>query len=285
MDNKITVEYIHNLLKLWDLRFYSELRMRDRSPFIINDDVRNNIISENTEFKEIIKPIYTSRDINKYYFYWHGTRVIDINLNPKLYSKLEEYIPILSKSANEEYIKQTYQRPKKDKIIFSIVGNKVVAYLDKNNFYSTVGTNFIYGKFLSYLVAVLNSRFLLDISSIPLITEEEEEPFNELLEYLVYAIKFKVLDITEKVHVASYFESVMELLVAGILYTKELKADKCYINSDILAVLPPLSAFDEEDKEKQVKLVYKSLSIDPIIESARMRYKLIKEINPSGVSK
>lgn len=78
----------------------------------------------------------------------------------------------------------------------------------------------------------------------------------------------------------------MELLVAGVLYTDKLTEAKCYINNDILAVLPPLNVFTEDEKEKQVQELYKSLSTDTIIESSRMRYKLIEELKPIfGVKK
>lgn len=84
MGHRVTVEYIDSLLKEWDFVPYSELRVRDSNLYIIDDEIKNHIISENSEFKDIIKPIYTNRGFKGYYSDWYGTWIVDINLKPKL---------------------------------------------------------------------------------------------------------------------------------------------------------------------------------------------------------
>jgi adenine-specific DNA-methyltransferase len=236
---------------------------------------------------------------------------IDIQQYPGIKTNLDQYKKELVKRYDKGSTPYNlrncayHEEFKKEKLIYSELTQNASFYFNSEGDYFVPNTAYILtGVDIKYLCAFLNSklityafrrfytqemqggtlRYLAQYIAhlpIPQISKEDQEPFNELLDYIQFAHKHQVMDPTGSREVATYFEEVMDLLAAGILFKKELQKAECFINNDLLALLPSLSAFpDVDEKIEHVSQTYKSLSTEPLIESSRMRYKLIDVLKP-----
>jgi len=234
---------------------------------------------------------------------------VDIQQYPGIRNHLEQYTFELEKRGDKGITPYNlrscaYEEEfSKEKIIYPNMTNNLPFMFDSSGYYTNQKCFIITGKYLKYLTGMLNSKFMffwlsnecphlqgktyepskiyMELLPIPQISEEDQEPFNELLDYIQFAHKHHVMDPTGSRQVATYFEEVMDLLAAGVLFKEEMQKAECFINNDLLALLPSLDAFAEgEDKIEHVSQTYKSLSTEPIIESSRMRYKLIDVLRP-----
>lgn len=234
---------------------------------------------------------------------------VDIQQYPGIKNHLDQYTFELEKRGDKGITPYNlrscaYEEEfSKEKIIYPNMTNNLPFMFDSSGYYTNQKCFIITGKSLKYLTGMLNSKFMffwlsrecphlqgktyepskiyMELLPIPPISEDDQEPFNELLDYIQFAHKHQVMDPTGSREVAGYFEEVMNLLAAGILFKKEMQKAECFINNDLLALLPSLSAFEEgEEKIEHVSQTYKSLSAEPLIESSRMRYKLIEVLRP-----
>ena len=193
------------ILKNWDVRINYGIKTGLNQAFIINDEIRNNLLDNEPILSEIIKPLVRGRDINKFnigkdtlwliFIPWHfplhqNTRnhltqnsseeAFKIQY-PYLYNYMLQHKHKLSnRNANEVGIRYEwyalqrcaasyYQEFEREKIIWKNIGQILRFAYDKDGYYPQNSTCIMTGSNLKYLVAFLNSnlaRFFLESDNV-----------------------------------------------------------------------------------------------------------------------
>jgi len=235
-------------LKDWEVKIYRGITTGLNEAFIITNEKRDEILKncktddEKERTEKIIKPILRGRDIGKYYYKWDGLWVITTFPSKRLsienYPALKKYFldnfdirqleqsgkkyPELGfnarkKTGNKWFEIQDntayYPEFEKEKIVWQeIVREPSFAY-DNKKFYCDATSFIMTGKYLKYLITILNSKpatlffkqfyaggglgeegyrykkAFLEQLPIPKISDSEQKPFIEIVD--------KILEITK----------------------------------------------------------------------------------------
>jgi len=178
---KNKIEKIGISLKDWDIRINYGIKTGYNEAFVIDKEKRDDIISENSNAAEIIKPIIRGRDIERYYYnnsdlylinthngykIDKGSKVatVDIKNYPAVKSHLGQYRKkLIERRDKGETIYNLrdcafIQDFSKEKIIWIELTNKNrFSYSDRED-YLLAGAFFMVGESLKYLLAFLNSK-------------------------------------------------------------------------------------------------------------------------------
>jgi adenine-specific DNA-methyltransferase len=147
--------------------------------FIINEDTKDKLLSQDKKNLELIKPIVRGRDLKKYSyefsnFYFINTHngmkkknINRINVEkdyPTIYSHLSKYLPQIelrqdkgehwSNLRNCAYL-DDFEKPK---IIWGEISDKPKFAYDDEKYYAEATTFIMVGDNLKYLLAILNSK-------------------------------------------------------------------------------------------------------------------------------
>ena len=257
---KEKIEHLGKPLKDWDVKIYRGITTGLNEAFIIDDIKRQEILDnckdedERRRTENIIKPILRGRDIKRYYYEWAGLWVIVIpagwtnknksNQNPELYIK-EYFTSLMNHLVKyEEKAKKRsdqgdywwelracayYSEFEKEKVVWAGVGTQLETAVIPQGVYLNAPANFMTGKQIKYLHAVLNSNlitwhydliktkiglkggrfYIYDFLSLPIpkISESDQKPFIEIVD--------KILDAKKTNHAAdtSEWEKEIDLLV------------------------------------------------------------------------
>ncbi|WP_336731264.1 TaqI-like C-terminal specificity domain-containing protein, partial [Chryseobacterium sp. VD8] len=164
--------------KNWNINIYRGILTGYNEAFIIDGKKKDELISEDPKSAEIIRPILRGRDIKKYGYdfadLWlinthngikeKGIKRIEIEDYPSIKRHLDQYYSQLEKRADrgdtlynlrncaymEDFSKQ--------KIVWKRVGSILRFSYDDSGIMALDSTCFATGKYIKYLVAVLNSK-------------------------------------------------------------------------------------------------------------------------------
>ena len=163
------------IIKDLDIQINYGIKTGFNEAFIIDEDTKNRLIEEDSNNKEIIKPLLRGRDINKWKIMYknlyliHSIDGLDTkNKYPSIYKFLSQYKDKLKKRYDKG--RNWYNlRPckydnlfEKEKIIYSEIVSEPRFVYDSNKFYMEA-TGFILNSSkinLKYLVSLLNSNLL-----------------------------------------------------------------------------------------------------------------------------
>ena len=143
--------------------------------FIINENMKNELIQLDNNNKKIIKPILRGRDLKKWKLSFHNQYLIctknDIEVKyeyPTIYSYLKKYEEKLSKRWDKGHHWSNlrnctyYDEFEREKIIYPNIASNLSCILDNNNYYINPKCYMISSKNynLKYLIAILNSKLM-----------------------------------------------------------------------------------------------------------------------------
>jgi len=194
---KKKIEAVGTPLKDWDISINYGIKTGCNEAFIINGEMRAELIQQDPHSAEIIRPILRGRDIKKYgyefadlyllYIPWHFPLHNDESIKgassiaedcfltqyPTIYKHLFKYKDMLSARNKDEtgiryewYALQRWganywEDFYKQKIMYNEIGYEPKYFLDKEGYFFPDKTTFIMtGKYILYLYALLNSKLL-----------------------------------------------------------------------------------------------------------------------------
>ncbi len=180
---KQKIEKIGTPLKEWDINIYRGILTGFNEAFIIDENIKNELIKKDFKSAEIIKPLLKGRDIKKYNYEFNNLFLIstfpalklDINEYPIIKEYLETFGKRLEQTGEKGSRKKTsnksfeiqdniayYKEFEKDKIIYpEIASNPNSFEYDKNCYYLDKTAFLIEGNNLKYIISILNSKALL----------------------------------------------------------------------------------------------------------------------------
>ncbi|GAB1452350.1 hypothetical protein MASR2M47_24060 [Draconibacterium sp.] len=167
------------LLKDFDVRINFGLKTGLNEAFIIDEKQKNELINEDPNNKEIIKPIIRGRDLSKFIYEFGNMYIINAhngvksiglkrievkNEYPSIYKHLEKYLPQIenrsdmgdhwSNLRNCAYLEDF----NKEKIIWGEISDKPKFAFDDQNYFAEATTFLMTGEKLKFLLAILNSK-------------------------------------------------------------------------------------------------------------------------------
>lgn len=183
-----TFEKYGRPLREWNLEIYRGVLTGFNDAFIIPQEKRNELVSEDPKAEELIRPILKGREIERYYAEWTNDFIIstfpaknlDIEDYPSVKKYLEGFLPKLNQTG-EEFINKDGEVEKtrkktvnkwfetqdpiafqeefrKEKVIWKRIGSIMrFAYSDEE-MYCLDSTCIATGEKIKYLTAVLNSK-------------------------------------------------------------------------------------------------------------------------------
>jgi type II restriction/modification system DNA methylase subunit YeeA len=180
---KLKIEITGIPLKEWDISINYGIKTGLNDAFIINEEVKKQLLFIDSKNKEIIVPLLRGRDVSRYQIDYQNLYLInshngykeipsiDINNYPAIKEHLLKFEPKLSKRydkggtpfnlRNCAYL-ESFKLPK---IIWKEMSSKPPFVLDKEGYFTNDTITFIEGNNLEYLLCVLNSKLSFYIYS------------------------------------------------------------------------------------------------------------------------
>lgn len=180
---KIIKEKIENLgmpLNQWDIKVTYGIRTGFNKAYIINNDIRKDLISKDPKLKDLIKPILRGRDISRYTIDFSDLYVLLVHKGfhkelsenyPVLYTFLEKFEVELKsrgqvKNRSHHWLeldnsptKQYLTNFKQEKIIYQeMVQESSFAYDASGEFYCNDTARIITGSEIKFLLPIFNSK-------------------------------------------------------------------------------------------------------------------------------
>jgi adenine-specific DNA-methyltransferase len=177
---KHKIEQGSKLLKDFDVTINFGIKTGYNAAFIIDENIKNQLINENPNSAEIIKPILRGRDLKKYNYefaeQWAICAFPCLNLEIDKYPAILKHLlnfgkKRLEQSGNEGSRKKTsnkwfetqdsisyWKDFEKPKIIWGEISDKPKFAFDEVNHYAEATTFLMTGNDLKYLLAILNSK-------------------------------------------------------------------------------------------------------------------------------
>jgi len=246
-------------LKEWDINIYRGLQTGNNDIFVIDETLKNKLINEDSKSKNIIKPLLQGKHINKYNYMFkekyllYITDEIDITKYTAIYKYLLENKTILDTKLEVKQGKMKWYclyRPAKkhikefNKIKISWGDNPQQSSfcLLNNEYYVLAPAYILTGNNLRYLLAIMNTKIsfyylsfispslqgnaislklqFLEKLPIPEISEEEQEPFINLVDTILtakekiakYNKHFESLNAVDKIEIKEEIEK-LEIIV------------------------------------------------------------------------
>ncbi|MDB9440461.1 TaqI-like C-terminal specificity domain-containing protein, partial [Sphaerospermopsis kisseleviana CS-549] len=176
---KQKIEQIAKKLKDFKITINFGIKTGYNAAFIINEETRNKLISEDEKSSEIIKPILRGRDLKKYSYDFSGLYLINthngiIKSNierikaeenyPSIYNYLSSFIPDIEQRQDQgkhwtnlrncAYL-EDFEKPK---IVWGEISDQPKFAFDDSKYYAEATTFLMTGEKLKYLLAILNSQ-------------------------------------------------------------------------------------------------------------------------------
>lgn len=176
---KYKIEQGSKILKEFDININRGFLTGLNEAFIINQETKNQLITENPKSAEIIKPILRGRDLKKYCYEFERFYLINSHNGLKskkierinverdyhtIYKHLHSFLPKVeerqdkgnhwSNLRNCAYLSD-FEKPK---IIWGEISDKPKFAFDDSNFYAEATTFIMTGESLKYLLSILNSK-------------------------------------------------------------------------------------------------------------------------------
>jgi hypothetical protein len=248
--------------------------------FIINEQTKNQLISENPKSAEIIKQILRGRDLRKYSYdfsnQWAICTFPSLSLDIKNYPAIESHFEKIGrkrleqigidgsrKKTNNKWFETQdsisyWQDFEKPKIVWGEISDKPKFAFDDSNYYAEATTFLMTGEKLKYLLGILNSK--LSEWYFNQISTTTGMGTNRWKKY-----KIEIFPIKEPTEIE---ESSLENLVDEILTAK--KGDRHADTSELEKAIDRLVY-------KLYQLTYEEVKIiDPEFELTEQEYTAIK---------
>jgi len=308
---KKQIEKVGTPLKKWDINIYRGITTGCNEAFIISEEIKKILISNNIKNDKNIKPILRGKALRKYYptkakeYILYIPWEFDLNDNSSIEEYLYEHKMQLSlrpevKSRRYNWYAMSrygsaYASSFKDlKIIYpEFCSSSMFSYDDSGSY--LLDTSWFIDKGDKYLLAVLNSKlvwyYLKFISStlgnvalrmkkiyveqlpIPEIPNEAQKPFEMLVDYILFA-KEKKLE-----NEASLFEAVIDNMVYDLYFEEKMKEAQCYMSDVVTEIVQPFSPDDSDAlKEEFVKTLYEIFKEDEDVQRGLIYSRNIEEI-------
>lgn len=175
---KEKIERIGTPLKDWDISINYGIKTGFNDAFIITGEQRKALIEQDPKSDEIIRPILRGRDIKRYGYdfaeLWlinthngikeKGVKPVNINDYPAIKKHLDTFYPELEKRADKGETPYNLRNCaymedfSKQKIVWKRVGSILRFSYDESGTMALDSTCFATGKYIKFLVAVLNSK-------------------------------------------------------------------------------------------------------------------------------
>ena len=175
LENEIKkwVESAGKPLKEWDVRIYSGVKTGLNEAFIIDSETMRKIVEEDEKGKEILKPVITGKEVERYYYEWKSTWIINSIYNlddlpdeyPAIYNHLKTFKEKLEKRTDQgnnwfnlrscDY----YNEFEKPKIMWQWTSKEPSFVWDVAGMYAPNNV-FIMTHASKYILALLNSRLI-----------------------------------------------------------------------------------------------------------------------------
>ena len=226
------MEEIGTPLRKWNLRIKTGIKTGCNKVFVIDDKVKDDLVSRDPNSVHILKPVLRGRDVlrfdilysNKWLIYV-GARTIIQNF-PAVYDYLQSNRNILSRKRGNRWYELSGNLSdeidslyKEEKLLWRRVSKKgTFAYVNKE-IYAINATCIIQGEFLKYICALLNSRLIawyveptlprsgtgtlqweksyVENIPIPIVPVKEQQPLVKLVDSILSA---KTLDRSADIH-------------------------------------------------------------------------------------
>jgi hypothetical protein len=171
LKNKI-IENSDNLIN-WDTKINKGILTSLNEAFIIDDDLKKNLIEKDKNNENIIKPLLRGKDIGKYFYKFGNLYLLatgyDLNI-PKEYPFIYEHLKKYSAKGKKRDAQgknwwnlrscSFYEDLENQKIIYSRVVNGPQFCLDDKGFYIIDSAFYISTNRNKYILAILNSRLI-----------------------------------------------------------------------------------------------------------------------------
>jgi hypothetical protein len=193
---KTQIETIGAPLKDWDIEINYGIKTGYNDAFIIDTQLRNQLIAEDPKSEDIIKPILRGRDIKRYqakwadlwliFIPWHFPLQDDNDIKgasikaenafienyPAIYSHLYSHRDRLSKRnkaetgiryewyALQRYATTYYKEFEKEKIIYPNMTKYLPFIYDTKGYFINDKAFILFGESLKYIVSLLNSKVI-----------------------------------------------------------------------------------------------------------------------------
>jgi adenine-specific DNA-methyltransferase len=213
----------------WDLEIYRGLLTGLNEAFLIDEETKDRLINEHKSAEKIIKPLFRGRETEKYFSKSSPSYIIatfpSLKLEIEKYPSIENHLLTFGKdrleqSGNVGSRKKTsnkwfetqdatayWAEFEKPKLIWKRIGSRLRFSYDESGTYTLDSTCIATGKYLKYLVGVLNSKLIenelnrfapktgtgdliisvqaLSPLQIPIPTPEQETKMNELVDAII----------------------------------------------------------------------------------------------------
>ena len=245
------IESAGTTLKEWDIKIKSGIKTGFNEAFIIDGNLRDELISKDIKNNEVIKPLLRGRDIKKYEYIFSDKWLINLHNNPTVniddYPSLKEYL--------DTYIDKLESRSdkgdtpynlrncaylddfEKEKIIWIELSDNAKFTLDKQRYILEMTVFFIAGDNLKYLLALLNSKLVFWYFN--LICAESGVGTNRWKK--IYVEQLPIIEISKTA------QKPFETLVDQIITLKEQKKETQQLEDEIDAMVYALYGLDNDE--------------------------------------
>ena len=280
---KKQVEKMGTPLKEWDIAINYGIKTGFNEAFIIDGKKRNELIEQDPESAEIIKPILRGRDIKRFridfadlwlintHNSYGKTPPIDPNKYPAIKRHLDQYLSKLRKRQDKgvtlynlrncAYLEEF----EKEKVVWADLSRSGNSFaFDRDRYYPLNTAYFLTGSSLKYLLAVLNSQiilFYLDLINQKLDKNGwrwihqyvEKLPIPKILKNLQKPSEALVgyisLLLRREFNLQSaYFEQIIDGLVYEVYFPHEIKTAGKEILPHLGKLTPLTDTMSEEEK-------------------------------------
>ena len=165
------IENKGKLLKDWNINIYRGILTGYNKAFIIDTEMKNELIAKDPKSKELLKPLVRGRDVQKYAIEWadmwlinsHNNPPVNIDECPAIKEHLDEFYPQLEKRydkgktpynlRNCAYMEE-FDKPK---IVWGEISDRPKFAYDDEGMYVEATSFIMTGEHLKYLLSFLNS--------------------------------------------------------------------------------------------------------------------------------
>jgi len=310
---KKRIEEIGTPLKDWDVSINYGIKTGFNEAFIIDGAKKDELIAADPKNAEIIKPVLRDRDIKRYKAefadLWlinthngYGTiPPVNIDNYPTIRKHLDRYYNKLKKRQDKGVTPYNLRNCAylnefgREKLIWLEMSPKPNFTYNENIIFVLNTAYVLCGKFLKYILAVLNSsiieyhfsliatdvrgktmRFIkqyVEQLPIPQIHYESQKPFEILVDCILFTKEHNMES------EASTLESVIDGMVYDLYFEEEMKKANCYITDRIKEVIKPFKDDDTNDFKKQyIEKLVKFCNEDKIVYRGLIYRRTVKVV-------
>jgi type I restriction-modification system DNA methylase subunit len=286
------------LLKSWDTRINFGVKTGYNKAFYISNEIKEALIAEDASSSEIIFPILRGRNIDRYYCQsseWviFTRRGCDIDKFPAIKTHLLSYYEDLMPKTSKDDKRGRKPGPykwheiqdnvayfddfKSDKVVWIELSDKPQFALDKTGYFVDATGFIMTGKYLKYLLAVLNSKlsewyFNFNTTSsgmgtnrwkkayveqipIPEIPESAMRPFEILVDYITFIKKDdarRINPYTTNAHMAANFEELLDACVYELYFGEHMRERGIAVLDEVRQLLRPIDQYNEETEADKI---------------------------------